>query len=172
MITWSSFQCILIIFQELHDEPLKRKVNDVNQITIERKTFVRRSITIIKVLFVLGERKHLSFKTLSAYPWINHANFPNTWNSLAWRMCWNPSFTKNTGVNLRHFLHLAVDFLVGFLGRLSCLTACLELHWTNRPFSHDHEVVLEFLLLVFVLSSSTGKQRFTFKQHTGILLNG
>jgi len=67
MITMLSFPIILIIFQELHDEPLKRKVNDVNQKTRKRKTFVRRSVTIIKVLFVLGERKQLSFKTLSAY---------------------------------------------------------------------------------------------------------
>jgi len=66
MITMSYFQCVLIIFQELHDEPLEPKVNDVNQITMERKTFVRRSITIIiKPFFVLGEREQLSFKTLS-----------------------------------------------------------------------------------------------------------
>jgi len=67
MITWSSFQCVLIIFQELHAEPLERKVNDVNQITIERKTFVARSITIIKHFLVLRERTQLSFKTLSTY---------------------------------------------------------------------------------------------------------
>jgi len=68
MFTWSSFQCVLIIFQELHDEPLERKVNDVNQITIERKTFVGRIITIIiKPFFVLGEREQLSFKTSSTY---------------------------------------------------------------------------------------------------------
>jgi len=68
MVTWSSFPCVLIIFQELHAEPLERKVNDVNQITIERKTFVGRSITIIiKPFFVLGEREQLSFKTLSTY---------------------------------------------------------------------------------------------------------
>jgi len=67
MFTWVSFQCVLIIFQELHGEPLERKVNVVNQITIKRKTFVRRSLTIINQFLVLGERTHLSFKTLSAY---------------------------------------------------------------------------------------------------------
>jgi len=67
MITRSSFQYVLIIFQELHDEPLERKINDVNQITIERKTFVVRSITIIKHFLVLREREALSFKTLSTH---------------------------------------------------------------------------------------------------------
>ncbi len=66
MLTGFSFPIVLIIVQELHDEPLERKVNDVNQITIERKTFVGRIITIIiKPFFVLGEREQLSFKTLS-----------------------------------------------------------------------------------------------------------
>jgi len=68
MITWYSFPYVLIIFQELHAEPLERKVNDVNVITIKRNTFVGRIITIIiKPFFVLGEREQLSFKTLSTY---------------------------------------------------------------------------------------------------------
>jgi len=45
MITLFSFPIVLIIFQELHDEPLERKVNFVNPITIERKTFVRTPLT-------------------------------------------------------------------------------------------------------------------------------
>jgi len=47
MVTLFSFVIILIIPQELHVEPLKRKVNEVNSITVKRNTFVRRSLTII-----------------------------------------------------------------------------------------------------------------------------
>jgi len=63
MFTRSSFHCVLIILQELHDEPLERKVNEVNPITIDSKTFVRRYLTIINSSFlVLGGRPQLSFK--------------------------------------------------------------------------------------------------------------
>ena len=69
MITLSSSQHILIIFQVSHDELLERKVNAVNPITIKRKAFVRRLATvIIRPFLVLMEREQLSFKTLFTYP--------------------------------------------------------------------------------------------------------
>ncbi len=67
MLTWFSFPIVLIIMQELHDELLERKVNEVNPITIERKAFVRRSVTLLINSFVLMERTPLSFKTLFTY---------------------------------------------------------------------------------------------------------
>jgi len=64
MKTTSSSQCVFIIFQELHREPLERNVNDVNFVTIESKVFVRRPLTTINDSFlVLRDRAPLSLKT-------------------------------------------------------------------------------------------------------------
>ena len=64
MVTLFSFVIILIIPQELHVEPLERKVNEVNSITVKRNTLVRRSLTIINDFApVLRECPQHSFKT-------------------------------------------------------------------------------------------------------------
>ena len=59
MITWSTFQSVLIIFQVPHVELLERNVNFVNL----SKAFTIRNLMIINNLSVLMERATLSFKT-------------------------------------------------------------------------------------------------------------
>ena len=64
MITSSSFQCVLIVFQKLHDELLDREVNGVNQKTKERKAFVSKPLRLFSNFKpVLEESCSLSFKT-------------------------------------------------------------------------------------------------------------
>jgi len=65
MITMFSFQCVLIIFYELHFEFPKRKVNFVNV----SKAFRIRSMNISRSLVpVLVESEQLSFKTYPPPP--------------------------------------------------------------------------------------------------------
>ena len=63
MITMFSFQCVLIIFQELHLELL-----DVNFVNVS-KAFTIRSMNIMRSLVpVLVESEQLSFKTYPPPP--------------------------------------------------------------------------------------------------------
>jgi len=63
MITASSFQCVLIIFYELHFELLA-----VNLVNVS-KAFTIRSMNIMRSLVpVLVESEHLSFKTYPPTP--------------------------------------------------------------------------------------------------------
>lgn len=63
MITTSSFQCVLIIFQVSHNELLERNVDNVHLVRTNSNVFVRRNLMIINNLSVLVERAPLSPKT-------------------------------------------------------------------------------------------------------------